>query len=77
MMDYIKKLRACIRHLQEVETGHLLEKEQLQQQLDNDKEHHDAIGKSCMLVNPTARTCLLSSRPNKVSSDFCSLLLGP
>ncbi|BFI43342.1 kinesin family member C1 [Marchantia polymorpha subsp. ruderalis] len=41
MMDYIKKLRACIRQFQELETNITLEKDDLRRQLDDEKESRE------------------------------------
>ncbi|KAL2609961.1 hypothetical protein R1flu_028534 [Riccia fluitans] len=41
MMDYIKKLRACIRQFQELETAVNLEKDDLRRQLDDEKESRE------------------------------------
>ncbi|CAM6020101.1 unnamed protein product [Sphagnum balticum] len=40
MMDYIKKLRACIRAFQELDTTHNCEKEELMKQLKDEKRSH-------------------------------------
>lgn len=43
-MDYIKKLRACIRQFQELETNITLEKDDLRRQLDDEKESREQSG---------------------------------
>lgn len=47
MMDYIKKLRACVRQFQDLEMSLTLDKEDLRRQLDDEKEIREQSGKAC------------------------------
>lgn len=44
MMEYIKKLRACIKWLTEQEDGNLMEMEKLRNLLDSEEKNHAEIG---------------------------------
>lgn len=44
MMEYIKKLRACIKWLTEREDGDLAEMEKLRNLLDSEEKNHAEIG---------------------------------
>lgn len=44
MMDYIKKLRACIRAFQELDTNHTRENLELSKQLEDDRQRHLEAG---------------------------------
>ena len=48
MTDYIKKLRACIRWLQEAEESSTLQKENVQNQLLNERNEHKQTGNSIL-----------------------------
>lgn len=43
-MDYIKKLRACIRSFQELNTTQTQEKEELSKQIENEKQSRSETG---------------------------------
>lgn len=44
MMDYIKKLRACVRQFQDLETSLTFDKEELRRQLDEEKDSREHSG---------------------------------
>jgi hypothetical protein len=61
MMDYIKKLRACIRAFQELDTTHNCEKEELMKQLKDEKRSHAETGDHhhhlLLFQNPICQFC--------------------
>lgn len=78
MTDYIKKLRACIRWFQEMEEGCVLQKEQLQNELSNErrerKETEDALKKKdeelSMTISELRKTCSsLEEKLTKTEAD--------
>ena len=44
MIEYIKKLKTCIRWLMELEDGYLAEQEKLRSMLDSEERRHAEIG---------------------------------
>jgi hypothetical protein len=62
MMDYIKRLRACIRALQESEASQMSQKEALQNQLQEERQDRNLSGSDIYLYvswlsSPHAKVC--------------------
>lgn len=52
-MDYIKKLRACIRAFQELDVTHVREKDELSKELEEERQSRHETGKHPMCIHST------------------------
>ena len=50
-MDYIKKLRACIRAFQELDVTHVREKDELSKELEEERQSRHETGKHPMCIH--------------------------